>query len=52
MQSVFRGTAPHPRADIAYANYNIGSGSEVKELIPGISLFNDKYPILNLFYNC
>ncbi|XP_078534120.1 cilia- and flagella-associated protein 54 isoform X2 [Lissotriton helveticus] len=42
-KSLFRASFPHPKADRNYALYEIGEQCDVRDLIPGIDLFSDRY---------
>ncbi|KAJ1162224.1 hypothetical protein NDU88_002695 [Pleurodeles waltl] len=42
-KSLFRASFPHPRADRDYALYEIGEQCDVRDLVPGIDLFSDRY---------
>ena len=41
-QAMFRTTLPHPRSDHAYASYDVGEGSEMPYLVPGVDLLSER----------
>ena len=43
LQALFCSSLPHPSADKDYALYEIGTGSEVPELMPGIDLLSESF---------
>ena len=42
-QALFCSSLPHPTADKDYALYEVGTGCEVAELIPGIDLLSEAF---------
>ena len=43
LQALFCSSLPHPAADKDYALYEVGTGCEVAELIPGIDLLSEAF---------
>ena len=43
LQALFCSSLPHPTADKDYALYEVGTGCEVAELIPGIDLLSESF---------
>lgn len=43
LQALFCSSLPHPTADKDYALYEVGTGCEVAELIPGIDLLSEAF---------